>query len=308
MDTSRAGKLCGLRTAIGGLVKDGDTLFLSGMQHGEPSAAIHELLRQGTRDLTLVPQLPETAQLLLAEGRVSRLLTAYSSVLDLRRGVMSKRAARTNFELVEFSHGALANALLAGQLGIPYIPTTALLASDYLTVNPSYFITIKDPFKGDPLVAVRSITPDVAIIHVQYADRTGNAVKFGSLGMDLAGVHASRRVLVTAERIVEPDEIQAMPNATTIPGLHVDAVAHVPWGAWPQHLNGCYRDDLGTWMRMFPDEASYLAFLHEAVYGVEDRNGLLEYLRQRFGSDHFEGLKQAATAPNLALDERMQPA
>src|SRR5262249_34951669 len=79
-----------LRAAIRELVRDGDALFLSGMQHGEPSAAIHEILRQGIQNLTLIPQLPDTAQLLLAGARGPPPVTAYTG--PCRRGPRGTRA------------------------------------------------------------------------------------------------------------------------------------------------------------------------------------------------------------------------
>lgn len=302
-----SGKIRTMESAISEFVSDGDSLFLSGMQHGEPSAAVHEILRQRITNLTLIPQIPESAQLLIAEGRVSRLLTGYTSILDVRRGVVARRSAQHPLDLVEFSHGALATSLLAAQLGVPFLPTKALLGSDYLAINEEYFKPMVSPFGGEPLIAVKAVAPDVAIMHVQRADKFGNAQKVGSLGMDVAGAHAARRLIITAESIVEREEIHATAGATTIPGFIVDAVVEAPWGAWPQHVSGCYRDDLAVWMSMFPNDDDFDTFLRDAVYGVHDRAGLVDYLQARLGADHFDNLRSGASDPNANLTARIPP-
>jgi glutaconate CoA-transferase, subunit A len=299
-------KVTDVASAVRRYVRSGDTLFLAGMQHGESAAAVREILRQDIGDLTLIPQLPLTGELLLTEGRVRRLLAAYVSSLDTRRGFLGqKMAGQARFELVEFSHGSLHTALLGGQLGVPFTVTTALLGSDYPTVNPDFFTVTTSPFDGTPVVAVRSLRPDVAIIHVQEADADGNARKVGSLGMDVAGVSAADRVIVTCERIVDAAVLRSTPNLTTIPGLLVDAVVEVPFGAWPQHLFGEYDGDFRTWQSMTADEQSYDRFMAELVRGVETNDEFLRAVRNRFGDVYLDRLRDRATAPNEALAARL---
>jgi glutaconate CoA-transferase subunit A len=286
-----------LAEAIGGLLHDGDTLFLSGMQHGEPAAAVHEILRQGQRNLTLVPQLPEVGQLLLTEGRVSVLKHAFTGALYPRRaGHLAELVAarRAGLRIEEYSHGLLDLALSAGAQGLPYLPSLSGLGADYARVNPGNIRTASCPFTGAPLQLVSAIVPDLAIVHVQRADVLGNAQKYGSLGMDVNGAHAARRVIVVTEEVISSDRIRDTPEATVIPGLIVDSVVHEPWGAYPQHLYGCYGNDVATFVRQVSDSESYERYLREDVMGVADRRELMELIARRHGADYLNRLRAEA--------------
>ena len=139
------------------------------MQHGEPAAAIHEILRQGQRSLTLVPQLPEVGQLLLTEGRVAVLKHAYTGALYPRRGYLAELVAarRGGLRIEEYSHGLLDLALAAGAQGLPYLPSLSGLGADYARVNPGNIRRASCPFTGAPLQLVSAIVPDLAVVHVQ---------------------------------------------------------------------------------------------------------------------------------------------
>ena len=100
------------------------------------------------------------------------------------------------------------------------------------------------PENREKLAAIRAIIPDAGIIHVQRADTDGNAQKWGTMGVDVEGINASKRVIVTTEKIVDSDVIRRDPNRTIIPAYRVSAVVEQPWGAHPQHLAGCYEDDM----------------------------------------------------------------
>lgn len=289
-------KVCTLREAIAQYVHSGESLYLAGMAHGEVSAAVHEILRQEITDLTLVRPVSEVPSLLVSEGRVKTLIHAYTSVLYDRRGYSAKRARERGYlpRLIEFSHFGLNLALQAGAIGVPYLPAISQLGSDIMTYNTQYLAEAQDPFTGRKVAAVRAITPDVGIIHVQKADKFGNAQKWGTLGMDSAGLHASDRVIVTAEEVVEMEETRQYPERTLVPGALVSAVVEEPWGAYPRHLYGHYADDIGTYIEQIDTEEGYEEYMREFVYGVECRAGMMEKMRQRYGDEHFEELSVLA--------------
>src|ERR1035437_10394219 len=136
---------------------------------------------------------------------------------------------------VEYSHFGIAQALHAGQMGLPYIPVRSMVGSDMLKYNPNIKL-IDDPFNpGAKIGAVKAINPDVGIIHVQQCDKDGNAQRYGTLGVDAEGINASRNVIITTEKIVDSDVIRRDPNRTIIPGYRVAAVVEQPWGAYPMH-------------------------------------------------------------------------
>ncbi len=286
-------KVMSMKDAISKTVKSGDLVFIGGMQHGEPSAAVHEILRQRIDHLTLTGALTVSTTLLIAEGRVDKVLTGYYAQ-DVNRSVMLSRAREAGKlpRFVEYSHFGIAQALLAGQMGIPYIPVRSMVGSDMLKYNDNIKL-IDDPFNpGQKTGAVRAINPDVGIIHVQRCDKDGNAQRYGTIGVDAEGVNASKTVIVTTEKIVESDVIRRDPNRTIIPGYRVAAVVEAPFGAYPMHLAGCYLDDRPRWMGSLSSEDGLALYLELLVYGCQDWNEYMEKQKELNDNPrYFEHLK-----------------
>jgi glutaconate CoA-transferase subunit A len=169
---------------------------------------------------------------------------------------------------------AIALALQAGAMGVPFLPTKTALGSD-LPKGNHFFYQIFSPFAPkETLWAVRALNPDVTIAHVQRADREGNAHCWGNFGVLIEGVRAAKRVIVIAEEIVEPEIIASDPNRTVIPGFLVNAVVECPHGAHPSPVQGYYnRDD--AFFRQYHEQTKSKtdsdAWLEQWVYGVADR-------------------------------------
>jgi len=289
-----------MKQAINAYVKQGDMVFFSGMQHGEPVAAIHEIIRQKIDHLTIVPALTLSLGLLIAEGLVDKLVMAF--VRDLfgkRESYTIIKAKKNNCypELEEYSHFGLSLALLAGEMGISFMPTKSMLGSDIEKHNNKHIKRLKCPFTGEEVVAVKAINPDVGIIHVQRADPYGNAQKWGSLGMDRVGINASKKIIVTTEAIVDFDVIRRDPNRTIVPGVRVNAVVEEPWGAYPIHLAGCYDSDLMGFLGEIEGKGAetFENYMKEFVYGVASRRELILKIRATKGDDYLEKLKLKET-------------
>jgi glutaconate CoA-transferase, subunit A len=180
--------------------------------------------------------------------------------------------------------------LLAGQIGVPFMPTRAQLGSDILNYNSNIKV-INCPFTETRVAAVKAVVPQVALFHTQRCDAEGNAQKWGSLGIDQEGVNASRSVIVTTEKIVDSDVIRRDPNRTIIPGFRVSAVVEQPFGAYPMHLAGCYNSDNMGVMRNMMGKEGYEAFLRNYIYGVKDFNEYLNLISQAKGPGYFDKLK-----------------
>jgi len=150
--------------------------------------------------------------------------------------------------------------------------------------------SIKNPFSGDNVGVVKAIVPDVGIIHVQRADAEGNAQKWGSLGVDQEGINASKKVIVTTEKIVDSDVIRRDPNRTIIPSFRVNAVVEQPWGAFPMHLAGCYSGDMWGSMSETRTAEGYENFVNKYIYGVKDWNEYLKLRREDKGDEYFDNL------------------
>jgi len=281
-----------MKEAVSKFVKSGNILFLSGAQHGEPSAAIHEIVRQRIDHLTLISALVATSFLLVSEGLIDKMMTGFT-IQDEKRSYPIARAKAMNrlpvFE--EYSHFGVSLALFAGYMGIPFMPTRSQVGSDMLKYNKN-IKAMECPFTGEKLGAVRAVVPDVGIIHVQRADAEGNAQKWGSLGLDQEGINASKVVIVTTEKIVDSDVIRRDPNRTIIPGFRVSAVVEQPLGAFPMHLAGCYNNDtFGFVASAMRDKQSFEAYLENFVYGVDNWDDYLKKLRAIKGEDYFDKLR-----------------
>ena len=282
-------KVMSMKEAVSRFVGSGDTVFLSGAQHGSPTAAVAEIVRQKIDHLTVVAVLLGLNSL-IGEGLVDKLITGYAFLDEKRYYFLTRARAINKFPVVEeYSHFGIAQALYAGYMGVPFMPTLSQIGSDMPRFNPN-ITTVDDPFSGRKVGAVRALVPDVGILHVQRADAEGNAQKWGSLGVDIEGINASKKIIVTTEKIVETGVIRRDPNRTIIAGFRVSAVVEQPFGAYPGHLAGCYNDPPMAFGSMGGREA-YEKALMDSVYGVADWNEYLENLKKVNGEDYFEKLR-----------------
>ena len=283
------GKVMTMKEAVSQNVKSGNLLFIGGAQHGSPNAAVYEILRQRIDHLTVVALLA-TFSTLVGEGLVDMLLTGYFQLDEKRSYALQRARAKGKFPVVkEYSHFGIAQALYAGYMGVPFMPTRSQIGSDMPVYNEN-IKSITDPFGGGHVGAVKAIVPDVGILHVQRCDADGNAQRWGTLGVDHEGINASKRIIITTEKIVDGDVIRRDPNRTIIPGFRVNAVVEQPFGAYPVHLAGCYNDGPGGFGGA-QDEATWEKNLQDTVYGVKDWNEYLENLKKVNGADFLEKIR-----------------
>ena len=218
-------KVMTLKEAVSRFVKSGDTLFLSGMQHGEPSAAVHEIVRQKIDRLKVISALITTVSLLTGEGLTDKVYTGWM-MQDVKRSyALSKAKAMGRLPYIEeYSHFALNLALLAGQMGVPFVPTKCQAGSDFLKEISILILKLsKAPSRGKKWWRSRRWCRISAFFTARGRMRTAT-LKRGSLGMDVEGINASRKVIVTTEKIVDSDVIRRDPNRTLVPGFRVSAV------------------------------------------------------------------------------------
>ena len=284
-------KVTTMKEAVSRNVRSGDIVFISGAQHGPPAAAMAEIARQRIDHLTVITCLVGI-NLLIGEGLVDKMLTGYA-MLDEKHSYALQRARAINKmpEVKEYSHFGIAQALIAGYMGVPFMPTKSQIGSDMCKYNDN-IKSIADPFGSGPVGVVKAVVPDVGILHVQQCDPEGNAQKWGTLGIDHEGINASKRIIVTTEKIVDQEIIRRDPNRTIIPAFRVAAVVEQVYGALPSHLAGCYDDAPGGMMGgTGGGQEAYEEYLRDAVYGVTDWNGYLEKLKIKEGPDYFEKMR-----------------
>ena len=238
-------KLLRLSEAIDRFVPDGSCIALGLAQETLiPFAAGHELIRLNKKRLTLIGPISDILfDQIIGAGCVRKIRAAWvgnvitGSSYNFRRGIENG-----NLEIEDHSNLTLAMALRAGAMGVPFMPARTALGSDLFKTNTS-LKTMTCPFSGDILTAVRAINPDVAIVHLQRADKFGNAHAWGNLGLTRDACLASRHIIITAEEIVDPEVISRDPNRVVTPGFRVSAVAHASWGGHPSPVPGYYNRD-----------------------------------------------------------------
>ncbi len=264
-----------LSTAIAEHVHPGDTIYAAGFTHLIPFAAGHEIIRQGINDLVLARATPDLVyDQIIAAGLARKVIFSYMG----NPGVGSLRAARAaiergELEWEEYSHFGMISRLQAGATGLPFMPMNPTAAGDLMQANPQYR-TVTDPYSGREVPVVPALQPDVAIVHVQRADASGNAHIWGIIGEQKEAAFAAQRVILTAEEIVDESVIRSDPNRTLIPGFIVDAVCHVPHCAHPSYTQGYYDRDNAfylAWDKISADPHRLRSWLDEWVYGVKDR-------------------------------------
>lgn len=167
----------------------------------------------------------------------------------------------------------------AGSMGVPFLGVRGLLHSDILKHRPDLLVQ-DNPFNpGEPVVVAQSIRPDIAVFHVIKADRWGNAITPGHRD-DLMMARAARKVIVTAEEIVEGElSHRDTIDDTFLPAIDVDVVAHVPLGAHPCGFGSLYERDEAHWQEYLEaakSEATFRAYLERYVYGVRSHAEYLE--------------------------------
>ena len=284
-------KLSSLSEAVSQFIHDGDSVYAAGFTHLIPFAAGHEIIRQRRRDLTLARATPDLIyDQMVAAGCARKVIFSYMG----NPGVGSLRIVRTELEAgrlewEEYSHFGMISRLQAGAAGLPFMPMNQTGAVDLERVNP-LVKRVTDPYSGREMIAVPALNPDVAIVHVQRADKDGNAHLWGIVGEQKEVAFASKRVILTAEEIVDEAVIRSDPNRTLIPGFIVSAVCHVPGAAHPSYAQGYYDRDNEfylKWDKISENPASVMAYLDEWIYGLKDRH---EYW-QKLGAETHERLK-----------------
>jgi glutaconate CoA-transferase, subunit A len=266
----RLAEIVSLETAVAELVRDGDSVALEGFTHLIPFAAGHEIIRQRRRELTLVRMTPDVIyDQLIGMGCARRLVFSWGGNPGVGSLHRFRDAVENGWpgplELEEHSHAGMANRYAAGASGLPFAVLRGYAGSDLVGQTDS-IRSIECPFTGERLAAVSALNPDVAVIHAQQADRTGNVQLWGISGVQKEAVLGARRALVTVEELV--DQLDPRPGAVVLPAWVIDYVAHVPGGAQPSYAHGYSERDNDfyvAWDAISRDRDSFLAWMEANV-------------------------------------------
>ncbi len=282
-------KLMEEKEAVKKFVSNGDYIAydFSSLTRG-PQSLLREIIRQEKRRLWVCAKftLYESA-LLVGGGCADKIDVGFIGWIPYLLG----EAEKGRVKLYEWSNGSLTYRLLAGAMGIPFIPARDLLGTDI--IKHSGTIIIKDPFSEIPVALLPALNPDVSIIHVQEADIYGNARVYGPTVATLETAMASKKVIISAERIIETIEFRKNPNMTIIPYYLVDAVVHAPFGAYPGGTQGYYEMDAEHYLKLtsITTEDEMQKYLEDYVYSVDSHE---EFLDKRVGISKLNELVRKA--------------
>src|SRR5712671_1986921 len=236
-----------LAAAVEANVRDGDAVAMEGFTHLIPHAAGHEVIRQRRKRLALIRMTPDLIyDQLIGMGCAEKAVFSWcgnpgvGSLHRMRDAIENAWPGPLAYE--EHSHSAMANAYEAGAAGLPCAVFRGYIGVDLPKVNPN-IKSIVCPYTGETLATVPAIRPDVAVIHALRADRAGNVLLEGIVGVQKQAVLAAKRSTVTA-------------------------VVCVPGGAHPSYAQGYYKRDNAyykKWDAISRDRDGFLAWMKTNV-------------------------------------------
>ena len=274
-----------LKEAIQALVRDGDTIALEGFTHLIPFAAGHEIIRQRRRNLTLVRMTPDLIyDQLIGAGCAAKLVFSWGgnpgvgSLYRLRDAV--ENGWPSPLEIEEHAHAGMAAAYAAGASGLPFGVLRGYLGTDLPKYNANIKF-IECPFTAEKLAAVPAHRPDVTVVHAQKADRRGNVLMWGVVGVQKEAVLAAKRSIVTVEEVV--DRLDAPPNSVVLPSWVVGAVCPVKGGAFPSYAQGYYPRNNAfykKWDGISRERETFQKWLERHIMGTRDFGGFKQSLEE----------------------------
>lgn len=276
--------------AVRRYVQDGDyvSFDFSSFTRG-PASLVREIIRQQKRHLWFAAKFTLLETTLLAVGGCLRGVDV--GFLGLGH-LIGRWVEEGRIRVTEWTNGTLMLRHLAGAMGVPFLPTRSLLATDTLTHSGAK--VVQDPFTDRPIALVPAVNPEVGLVHVHQCDIYGNARCFGPGVSPLETAMASKRTIISTEEIITTDDIRKEPSKTTIPYYMVDAVVYAPFGCLPGGTQGIYEMDIAHFLEFMSashDEQKMAAYLEKYVYSVASH---VEFLEKRVGVARLLELKRQA--------------
>lgn len=274
-------KVMTVSEAVGKYIHDGDYLAIGGFGANRiPTAVCHEIVRERMKNLAFAGHTSTHDFQILAAGEVfNRCDIAY--IIGLEARGLSPAARRYmesgKVEICEWTNYAMACRLKAASMGVSFVPARNILGTD--TFKHSAAKVAECPFTGEKYALYPALWPDVSAIHVHESDIYGNCRIKGISVADLELARASKRLIITTERLVPNEQIRSNPTATSIPYYLVDAVCEVPYGSYPGNMPYEYfsdEDHLRLWLRVERDPVLFKDFLDRYIFRTRDFNQYLE--------------------------------
>ncbi|MHA2472119.1 MAG: CoA transferase subunit A [Promethearchaeota archaeon] len=292
-------KVMSLKEAVSNNVKDGDELVLGNYTLSMCIALASEVIRQKRKHLTVYTQSSHMdLEYLAAGGCIDKIVTNFISVIAGTGNVIRKMHSG-EIEVEEYSNFHYNARLQAGMFGFTFMPVLeGAIETDLFKkrrfMGEDKFRVIKCPYTGKDILTVPAANPDVCLVHVQRADKYGNAQYWGAMGSVQAAALASKRIIVSCEELVDYEIIRSSPHHTIIPAYRTNAIVEAKYGAHPTPVAGYYKHDalFRDWaFGLMTSDEGIKRWLDEWVYGCKDHDAYLQKYKEYFGADRLDSLK-----------------
>lgn len=269
-------KIMSEKEAVARFVANGDYLVYDCeyLNRG-PNSLLREVIRQRKCDLWVSGKFTYVdLALLVAGGCASRADCGFFSTSRLVQRALDEG----RLTIDEYSNVVLTLRLQGGAMGVPFLPLRSFGGTTGFEHSGAKLI--RDPYTGQPTVIVPALNPDVALIHVHQSDVYGNARVFGAGVAHVESALASKKVVISAEEIIDTEEIRRNPGLTSIPYFAVDAVVEAPFGCYPGNCPGVYGPDPEGVAEVFGATrgASAEQYLQKWVYDFETDRDMIDKL------------------------------
>ena len=287
-------KVMSIKEAVEKFVRDGDYLTLGGFgANRAPIAAAHEIVRQGRKNMGFAGHTSTHDFQILCAGEVfDKVDVAYIVGLEARG--LSANARRYmesgKVEVSEWTNYSLSVRFKAAAAGVSFYPSRNIMGTD--TFKFSGAKIIECPFTGTKYAAMPALYPDVSVLHVHESDIYGNCRARGIIVSDFDVARASKRLIITTERLISNEEIRRDPSLTDIPYWCVDAVCEIPYGAYPGNMYQEYFSDeehIREWLKVEEDPVEFKKFLEKNIFSCKDH---FEYIEKNGGMHKLLKLRE----------------
>lgn len=269
-------------------IKDGMSIIIGGfITSSHPMAVIRQIIRNRVRNLTVIGSASSglDVDLLIAGGCAKKVISPYVAGGPLAPigPVFKATVERGEIDIWEIDESMYYVGLRASAHLLPFLPWRGCVGTSYPEVNPDLKV-FQDPIKGETLIAVPAMKPDIAILHAAYADAYGNVQHIGTGFGDRALHLAADRTIVQVEKVISNEEVRRDPIKTSVVGA--DAIVRATYGAHPYASPGFYIEDVKHIKEYVAAANVYArtgkreeldAYLEKYIYGTKDH---VEYLER----------------------------
>ncbi|MBU1170671.1 MAG: hypothetical protein KKD44_14010 [Proteobacteria bacterium] len=298
-------KIMTAKEAISRFVNDGDQLIIGNYTVSTCAELVFEVARQQKKALTLYSQSGIfDVEILVGAGCVDKLISTYVYRAGGKEGgsAVERSLKDGSLSMEDYTNFQYNARLMAGMHGFSFmqVPEGSMVTDLFKRrsfMGEGKYKIIRCPYTDKEILTVPSANPDVCIVHVQRADKYGNAQYWGAMGSVAAAALSSKRIIVSCEEIVDHEIIKSSPHLTIIPAFRVDAVVEIPWGAHPSEVVGYYNLDKVAYALFLMSDMTgdgLKAWMDQWVFGCPNRHAYIEKYMAENGARTIDAIRAKA--------------